>query len=47
MQLLRGALDRERYREAMQGLLAAIEADERLAPVAEGMDRERLLLETC
>ena len=45
MRLLRGTLDRERFRAAMQGMLTAIEADERLAPATEGMDRERLLRE--
>ena len=45
VQLLRGELEPERYRAAMKGLLAAIEGDERLTPVAEGIDRERLLLE--
>ncbi|MBI4954399.1 MAG: ribonuclease H-like domain-containing protein [Myxococcales bacterium] len=45
VQLLRGELEREPYLTAMRGLLAAIDADARLAPVAGAVDRARLLLE--
>ncbi|MBW2453664.1 MAG: ribonuclease H-like domain-containing protein [Deltaproteobacteria bacterium] len=45
VQLLRGEIDRAGYRAAMGGLLEQIEDDERLAPVTEGADRARLLLE--
>ena len=43
VQLLRGELDAEPYRVAMRGLIAAVRADARLAPVASGMNEERLL----
>ncbi len=46
VQLLRGELDRDRYRAAMAGLLEQLEGDERLAPVTKGLDRSRLLLES-
>jgi predicted PolB exonuclease-like 3'-5' exonuclease len=44
VQLLRGELAPQPYREAMQGLVAAIRADPRLEPVATGLDERRLLL---
>ncbi|HEY5955491.1 MAG TPA: ribonuclease H-like domain-containing protein [Polyangiaceae bacterium] len=44
-ELLRGQLDRDRYREAMATLLALVDADERVAPVAQAMNRRRLLLD--
>jgi 3'-5' exonuclease len=44
VQLLRGELSAEDYRAAMQGLIDAIRADSRLAPVAAGLDEQRLLL---
>ncbi|MCA9600238.1 MAG: ribonuclease H-like domain-containing protein [Myxococcales bacterium] len=43
LQLLRGELFGEAYLTAMQGLIAAIKADARLAPVASAMNEERLL----
>lgn len=43
VQLLRGELDAEPYRTAMRGLIDAIRADARLAPVAAGLNEERLL----
>jgi predicted PolB exonuclease-like 3'-5' exonuclease len=46
VELLRGQLERDSYRTAMAGLLEQIEGDERLAPVTEGLDRGRLLLES-
>jgi hypothetical protein len=45
VQLLRGELEREQYLVSMRSLLAAIDADARLAPVAAALDRARLLLE--
>jgi predicted PolB exonuclease-like 3'-5' exonuclease len=45
LDLVRGALDRERYLAAMTGLLDFIAGDARVAPVLEGLDRRRLLLE--
>jgi predicted PolB exonuclease-like 3'-5' exonuclease len=43
VQLLRGELTGAEYVTAMQGLIDAIKSDERLAPVAAGMNEERLL----
>ncbi len=45
LQLVRGELDLRAHHTIMSALIAQIEADERLAPVAEGLDRPRLLLE--
>jgi len=45
VQLLRGELDRDGYRAAVRGLLDKADDDPRLAPVASGADRPRLLLE--
>lgn len=45
VQLLRGELDREAYRTAMNGLLTAIRGDVRLAPVAAALNAQRLLLD--
>ncbi len=47
LELVRGALDRARYREAMAGLLALVDADARLAALRPGMDRARLLLDAA
>ena len=44
VQLVRGQLDRDRYLIAMNDLITHIDADERMRPVAEAMDRQRLLL---
>jgi len=44
VQLLRGILDRAGYLTAMQGLIDFVDADERLAPVAQALNRPRLLL---
>lgn len=44
-ELLRGELDRDHYRDAMQKLITFIDADPRVAPVAEALDRARLLLD--
>ncbi len=43
VQLLRGELSGETYLAAMRGLIDAVKADERLAPVANAMNEERLL----
>ena len=45
VQLIRGELERDAYVGAMQHLIETIRADERLAPVAAGLNRARLLLE--
>lgn len=45
VELLRGALDKARYRELARGLLAFIDEQPRLAPVAEKIDRRRFLVE--
>jgi predicted PolB exonuclease-like 3'-5' exonuclease len=45
VQLLRGLIDRARYQELGRSLLAFIDADARLAPVAAKVDRTRFLLE--
>ena len=45
VQLVRGQLDRDRYLLAMNDLISHIDADERMRPVAEAMDRNRLLLD--
>lgn len=44
-ELLRGELDRQRYREAMRTLLELVDSDVRVAPVAQALNRSRLLLE--
>jgi predicted PolB exonuclease-like 3'-5' exonuclease len=44
--LLRGSYDRARYRELARGLLAFIDEEPRLAPVASVVNRERFLLES-
>jgi 3'-5' exonuclease len=44
VELLRGTYDRDRYRELGRGLLAFIDDEPRLAPVAEKVDRGRFLL---
>lgn len=44
-ELLRGELARERYCDAMSKLIQLIDKDPRVAPVALGLDRARLLLE--
>jgi 3'-5' exonuclease len=44
VQLVRGELERDPYLTAMRGLIAAIKADPRLAPVAGAMNEPRLLL---
>ena len=45
VELLRGVFDRERYRAAARALLAFIDEQPRLAPVAEKIDRARFLIE--
>lgn len=42
--LIAGDLDRDGYRKAAGGLLAALETDGRFAPLLDGTDRARLLL---
>jgi predicted PolB exonuclease-like 3'-5' exonuclease len=42
--LVAGDIDRDHYRRAASGLLAALEADGRFARLLEGVDRQRLLL---
>jgi predicted PolB exonuclease-like 3'-5' exonuclease len=44
VQLVRGELEREVYLTVMAGLIAAVKADARLAPVAQAMNEARLLL---
>jgi hypothetical protein len=44
VQLLRGELDREAYVAAVQRLLTAMRADERLTPVTSALNEKRLLL---
>jgi hypothetical protein len=44
VQLLRGELERDGYLSAMRQLLDLIRADERLAPVAAGLNEPRLML---
>jgi hypothetical protein len=44
VQLLRGELERELYLQAMRGLIELIRSDERLGPVAAGINEARLLL---
>ena len=44
VQLLRGELDREAYLQAMGGLVELIQEDARVAPVAQGLNVDRLLL---
>ncbi len=44
LQLVRGELDRDRYLAAMNSLLRAIRENPKLAPVAAGLNEERLLL---
>jgi predicted PolB exonuclease-like 3'-5' exonuclease len=45
VELLRGELDRDHYREAMLALLDLVAADPRVAPVAQALNRNRLMLE--
>ncbi len=45
-QLLRGELDLNQYREAANKLLVLVDSDTRVRPVAQGIDRARLLLES-
>jgi predicted PolB exonuclease-like 3'-5' exonuclease len=45
VELLRGVFDRVRFRELARGLLAFIDEQPRLAPVAEKIDRARFLIE--
>lgn len=45
IQLLRGELDADGYRQAMRNVMDAAAADPRVAPVTQAWNRERLLLE--
>jgi hypothetical protein len=45
VELLRGTLDRPHYREHARTLLAFIDEQPKLAPVAEKIDRKRFLVE--
>jgi predicted PolB exonuclease-like 3'-5' exonuclease len=45
IQLLRGLLDAEAYRRAMNNVLTAAAADPRIAPVSSAWNRARLMLE--
>lgn len=45
VELLRGVYDRARYREAARALLAFVDEQPRLQPVAEKIDRPRFLVE--
>lgn len=44
VQLLRGVIDRDGYRDAMEALVELMEGDARLRPVFEGINRDALLL---
>jgi predicted PolB exonuclease-like 3'-5' exonuclease len=44
IQLLRGLLNREAYLQAMTGLLALVDSDERVSALRAGLNRSRLLL---
>jgi hypothetical protein len=45
IQLLRGEIDINLYRTAMEGLLEKMQADERVKLVHDGIDRNRLLVQ--
>jgi predicted PolB exonuclease-like 3'-5' exonuclease len=45
VELLRGSFDRNRYRELARSLLSFVDAQPRLGPIAEKIDRARFLLE--
>jgi 3'-5' exonuclease len=45
VELLRGTFDRDQYRQHARGLLAFIDEQPRIAPVAEKIDRPRFLLD--
>lgn len=45
VQLVRGQLDHQSYREAMNEIIAKMRSDSRLAPVSQGTDVARLLLD--
>lgn len=47
VQLLRGQLTRDDYLRSVEALLTMIREDERLQPVAEGMNVARLMLQTA
>jgi predicted PolB exonuclease-like 3'-5' exonuclease len=44
VQLLRGELDREAYRDAMGGILELLREDSRVSAIAPGINESRLLL---
>ncbi len=44
VQLLRGMIDRAKYRDAMGALIHLMEEDQRLRPVFEAIDRDSLML---
>jgi predicted PolB exonuclease-like 3'-5' exonuclease len=46
VELLRGSIDRVRYKELAGGLLTFIDGEPRLGPVAEKIDRGRFVLES-
>ena len=45
VQLLRGELDIDDYRQAIGGLIELVRGDVRVAPVSKGLDEPRLLIE--
>jgi 3'-5' exonuclease len=45
VQLLRGEIDLDTYRQAMGGLIETIRTDPRVAPVSKGLNEPRLLLD--
>jgi hypothetical protein len=45
VQLVRGELDVDAYRQAMRGLIETIRTDSRLAPVSKGLNEARLLID--
>jgi predicted PolB exonuclease-like 3'-5' exonuclease len=44
VELLRGSIERARYKELAESLLAFIDTDPRLSPIADKIDRERFAL---
>jgi hypothetical protein len=46
VELLRGSIDRARYRELARGFLEFIDAQPRIGSVAVAVERRRFLLET-
>jgi hypothetical protein len=45
VQLVRGELDIDGYRQAMRGLIETIRTDARVGPVSKGLNEARLLID--